>query len=447
MYFLRSAKRECARQQVFLEHARRRARTRLLNTALLALLAGALPPAAAEDLNPAALELGEAAELAVTAQPRLDAQRQSIRAARESAVAAAQLPDPTLVGGLTDLTITGPDRYTLSRESDTQFMLGVKQTFPGGNKRELRGARGEAEAERLGAELDEQVRMIRRETGLVWLDVWKAIEAQALVKESIGEARHQEQAVEIAYRASRATQADLFAARVAVELLNDQLANLEQQEWHARNQLRRWIGADADRLICPDLPAWPAPDLAALLAQLERHPQVAAQARAVTVAQAERDLAKADYRPDWSVQAGYGYRPEFADYASLQFEIGLPFFTRNRQDRSVAARSADVGRAENMREDVLRQNRAQITLNAADWQRLQQRFERYDRIILPQAQSRLDAALAAYGAGGSTLLALLDARRSLLDIRMQRLDLQLDAARHQVALEYFSNVVPKETQP
>ena len=425
----------------------RRARTRLLNTALLALLIGIVPPASADEPNPAALELGEAAVIAVTAQPLLDAQRQSILGARESAIAARALPDPTLVGGLTDLTITGPDRYTLSREVDTQFMLGVKQTFPGGNKRELRGARGEAEAARLGAELDEQERMIRRETSFAWLEVWKAIEAQTLLKESMIEAQRQEQAVEIAYRAARATQADLLGARVALELLKDQLASAEQQEWHARNGLRRWIGADADRLICPDLPAWPEPDLAALLAQLAQHPLVAAQARAVTVAQTERDLAKADYRPDWSVQAGYGYRPEFADYASLQFEIGLPFFTRNRQDRAVAARSADIGRAENMREDVLRQNRAQITLNAADWQRLQQRFERYDRIILPQATLRLDAALAAYGAGGSTLLALLDVRRSLLDIRMQRLELQFDAARHQVALEYFSNVVPKETQP
>jgi outer membrane protein TolC len=447
MYFLRSAKRECGRHQVFLKHARHPARTRLLNTALLVLLASALPPATADETNPAALELGEAADLAVAAQPLLDAQRQSIRGARESAVAAAQLPDPSLVGGLTDLTITGPDRYTLRKDSDTQFMLGVKQTFPGGNKRELRGARFDAEAQRLSADLDEQQRMIRRETGLVWLDVWKATQAQALVKESIGEARHQEQAVEIAYRAGRATQADLFAARVAVELLNDQLANIEQQEWHARNQLRRWIGADADRLICPDLPSWPEPRMETLLAHLENHPHVTAQTRSVDVANTDLALAREDYKPDWSVQLGYGHRPAFPEMASLTFEIGLPVFTRNRQDRFVTARSAEVSRTESVKEDWLRQHRAEIQLNVNDWQRLQQRLLRYDQAILPGAQSRLDAALAAYSTGSSTLTALLDARRSLLDIRVQRLDLQLDAARHQVVLEYFSKVVQPETQP
>jgi outer membrane protein TolC len=393
------------------------------------------------------LSLDEALELSVSQQPVLAAQSAAVRAARESAVAAAQLPDPMLVGGLTDLTIDGPDRYTLRKEGDTQFTLGVKQSFPGGNKRELRGARGEAEALRLDAELQEQLRMVRRETGLMWLDVWKAAQAQSLVKASIVEAQRQVDAVEIAYRTGRASQAELLSSRVSIELLDDQLANQRQEEWHARNQLRRWIGADAERSIQLELPGWSAPDLAGLLAQLEHHPHIAAHLGAVAVARVDLDLAKADYAPDWSVQAGYGYRPEFADYASLQFELGLPVFTRNRQDRGVLARAAEVERMEHLKEDFLRQNRATIQLNVADWRRLQERLARYDSVILPQAQQRLEAALAAYGAGSGLLTSILDARRSLLDIRMQRLGLQLDAARHQVELQYFAYAASEETQP
>lgn len=414
---------------------------------LLTVLASSFAAVTAAEPDSAALALTEAADLAVAAQPLLEAQRQSVLGAREAGIAAAQLPDPMLVGGLTDLTLTGRDQFTLSDETDTQFMLGVKQSFPGGNKRQLRGARGEAEVERLTAELDEQIRMLRRETGFAWLDVWRAVQAQELVKASIVEAQRQQQAVEIGYRSGTATQADWFAAGVAVELLNDQLANLQQQEWHARNQLRRWISTAADRPVYHELPQWSAPDLAALLAQLESHPHVAAQSRAVAVAQVDLNLAQAEYRPDWSLQAGYGYRPEFADYVSLQFEVALPYFTRNRQDRGVAAGAAEVSRAESLKEDWLRQHRADIQLNATDWQRLQERTQRYDRVILPPSRSRLEAALAAYGAGGGSLLSLLDARRSLLDIHMQRLDLQFDAARHQVALQYFSPVAPEETQP
>jgi len=393
--------------------------------------------AAATAADPAALGLEEAARLAVTAQPLLDAQLQAVRAAREDATAAAQLPDPVLVGGVSDVMLSGPERYTLTGDGETQVMLGVKQMFPGGRERELLGSRGNAEAQRMAGELGEQQRMVRREASMAWIGAWKAARAQQLLAEAIAEAERQREAVDIAYRSGRASQADLLASRVSVEVLNDQLAGLAQDEWHARNQMRRWIGAEAERPLDTLLPQWPAPDAAALLAGLEKHPHLAAQAAAVEVAHAEVELARANYVPDWSVELAYGYRPDLADMASLQFEIGLPAFPRKRQDRVVESRNAGLQRAESLREDWLRQHRAEISLNVADWVRLQDRFRRYDESILPQAQQRLEAALAAYGAGSGTLLAVIDARRSLLENRMQRLDLEADAARHQNQLQYF----------
>jgi outer membrane protein TolC len=176
-----------------------------------------------------------------------------------------------------------------------------------------------------------------------------------------------------------------------------------------------------------------------VLAHIDRHPHIAMQNRLIEEAQTELQLAKADRQPDWSVQAVYGHRPAFADYASVQLEIGLPFFTRSRQDQSIAAKAASLAQAESLKQDTLRQHVAEIELNRDDWRRLQSRFVRYDQTILPQAQLRLEAALTAYGAGTATLTQVLDARRALLDIRMQRLSLQMDAARHQTNLAYFAH--------
>jgi outer membrane protein TolC len=408
--------------------------TLLVGAALAATVAAEAAPTDTD----AALTLSDAADLAVAKQPLLEAQHLAVTAARESAVAASRLPDPMLVGGISDVILSGPERYSLDGDGETQTMLGIKQTFPGGGQRRWLGKRGDAEARRMAAELGEQTRMVRREAAMAWLEAWKAVRAQQLLTQAIAEAGRQLQATDIAYRAGRAGQADVLASRVSVELLNDQLAGMSQDEWHARNTLRRWIGADADRPLPLDLPRMAAPpEEAALVAALERHPHLAAQAAAVGVAQAEVELARAEYAPDWSVELAYGYRPDVEDMATVQFEIGLPVFRRNRQDRVVASRSAELARAEHLREDWLRQHRADIALNVADWQRLQQRFRRYDEAILPQAQQRLDAALAAYGAGRGMLLAVIDARRSLLDIRMQRLDLEFDAARHEARLQYF----------
>jgi cobalt-zinc-cadmium efflux system outer membrane protein len=410
---------------------------RALARHLAALALAASTAVAAEPGAP--LTQAAATELAVSNQPLLDAQRHAVSAAREAAVAAARLPDPMLVGGVSDLMIEGPERYTLAGEGDTQTMLGIRQTFPGGGQRRWLGRRGEALAGQFAAELDDQTRMVRRETALAWLETWKAVRAQQLLAASIAEAETQRHATDIAYRAGRANQADVLAARVAVELLNDALAGAHQDEWHARNTLRRWIGADADRPLDLERVALAAPpDEAQLIAALEHHPHLAAQAAAVGVAQAEVEVARAGYAPDWSVEVAYGWRPDLHDMATIEFEVGLPVFTRNRQDRSVASRNAELARAESLRADWLRQHRAEIALNVADWTRLRQRFARFDEAILPQAQQRLDAALAAYGAGRGMLLAVLEARRSLLEIRMQRLDLELDAARHEAQLQYFA---------
>jgi len=406
-----------------------------------ALVAGAaLAATVAAEAAPTAeapLSLQAAADLAVANQPLLDAQRHAVTAARESAVAASRLPDPTLVGGVSDLTLSGPDRYALDGDDATQAMLGIKQMFPGGGERRWLGKRGDAQAAQMTAELDEQTRMVRREAAMAWLEAWKAVRAQQLLGQAIAEAQRQEQATDIAYRAGRAGQADVLSSRVSVELLNDQLAGMAQDEWHARNMLRRWIGADADRPLDLALPKAAMPDEAALVASLGQHPHLTAQSAAVDVARAEVELARAEYAPDWGIEVAYGYRPDLEDMATVQLEIGLPVFRRNRQDRQVASRHAELSRAESLREDWLKQHRADIALNVADWQRLQQRFRRYDETILPQAQQQLDAALAAYGTGRGMLLAVIEARRSLLEIRMQRLELEYDAARHETQLQYF----------
>lgn len=398
--------------------------------------------AAAESLS-----LSEATRLALRDQPQLEAQQALLLAARERVVSAGQLPDPVLIGGLSDLTLSGDDRYTLREEGDTQFSLGIRQAFLGGNKRTLRAQRAEREVERLQADLADQQRMVARETGMAWLAVWKTVRAQQLVAATRDESARQRASLEIGYRSGRSTQADLLAAQVALELEQDRLAGLQQSESHARNQLRRWLPADAGRPLDLQLPAFAAPDLQALLDSLDAHPHLAAQDGAVEVARAELDLARAATRPDWSAQVSYGHRPEFADYASIGFEMDLPLFAHQRQDREAAARAAELTRSEQARRDWLRQHRADLQLNVEDWRRLQQRLSSYDTAILPSAQARLDAALAAYRAGSGPFDAVLAARRAQLDLQLQRLDLEFDRAMHELALRYFDHAAshPKQT--
>lgn len=405
------------------------------------LVAFVLPSvASAQDASEAlvALSLDDATALAIQRQPLLDALDAEARSARQRALAAGELPDPRLSFGISDLTIEGSDRFTLREESDTQIMAGIRQDFPRADKRRLKRERAEQEAETFDAERLATGRRIARETGLAWLDVWKAEESRSLANRTLAEAERQVQSAEISYTAGRGSQAEYLAAKVEAEALRDQVDGFAQQSRHYRNALARWIGEAAFNPVYPDLPPETPPDATALSAALLTHPHFLAEARKVTTAQTDVQLARQDYRPDWALTVGYGHRPEFADYAQLQVEIPLPVFTSSRQDRQFEAALGMEASQQSRLDDALREHRAEIRMNAEDWQLLQERLQRYDRLLLPQAESRVNAALAAYGSGSGALRDVLDARRRALDLAMQKLDLQADSARHQVQLRYFA---------
>lgn len=386
-----------------------------------------------------ALELPEAEALAVVQQPLLEAQAAAVQSARANAIAAAQLPDPKLTVGVSDWPINGPDRYSLRRDDFTMLTAGVMQDFPRAEKRRLRGERGQREAEMSEQELAASRLAVRRDAALAWLDVWQAERAAEVAQAADREADLQAQAAEIAYRTGRATQAEVLAARVDLQLLRDEVADLQQQAAQARDALSRWIGENAYRPLSSELPAWGAPpDVDALLARLRAHPLVNAAAKQTEMAQAEVRLARVAYQPDWSVELEYANRLEFSDFIGLKFSVDLPVFTANRQDRGLAAQLQEQGRAEQLQEDVWRQQAAQARQALASWQRLQERLARYDQDILPQSAQRIEAARLAWQSGQGLLAAVLDARRVDLDNRMKRLALEKDAAMHRLNLQFLA---------
>ncbi len=397
---------------------------------------------AASNTGPVGRPLGmeEAIDLALEHQPLLRAQTDAVSAARENAIAAAQLPDPKLSVGVQDLPVDTREAFSLSRDDFTMYKIGVMQDFPRAEKRRLRGERGELESEVAEQELAASRLSVRRDTALAWLEVWRAERAEELARAAARETDLQAQEVEIAYRTARATQAELLAARVDAQLAHDRIADLEQEADQARNALSRWIGADAaSRPLSADPPvSGSPPGIDELLARLRSHPLLNAAAKRSDVARSEVRLARADYKPDWSVEMYYANRPEFSDFVGVQFTMDLPIFTANRQDRGLAARLQEQDRAEQEREDLWRREEAQARQSLVNWRHLQERITRYDREILPHGAQRIEAARLAWQAGQGALGAVLDARRVDLENRMKRLDLIRDAAMNRVNLDYFA---------
>ena len=389
------------------------------------------------------LTMDEAAHLASVDQPLLTAREAKILAEEQQAVAAAQLPDPQLSGGLKELPIDTSEAFSTHRDNFTEFTIGVSQDFPRAEKRRLEGARKQLDAAADRAALDNEQRMVRRDASLAWLDVYETEQGLKLTQHLADEAALQMQSLEKDYGSGKASQADWLAAKVDVGLAADKAHDWLHHVLRMRAGLARWIGDAAQRPIAESLsmPGIPIP-LPGLMAGAEHHPVVGNLDRQIEASTTDVALARQSYKPDYSVEVYYAYRRDFADFVGIQFKVGLPYFTKNRQDRNLSAAREQSRASEDRKRDVLRELQAEISQDYVDRRHYAERVADFDTSIIPDAKRRVEAARSAYQAGRGGFDAVLLARRSLLDVELQRLALAVQSARAQVRLDYWSAKTP-----
>ncbi|CAN5897197.1 TolC family protein [soil metagenome] len=385
------------------------------------------------------LTLDEALRVAQQRSRQLVAQDFAASASGEMAIAAGQLPDPKLTAGITNLPINGPDRFSPTRDFMTMRSIGLVQEITRVDKRRARSGRFLREAESAEAGRVAALADLRRDTAKAWLDRHYEERMLNVLRTQRAEAALQIEASDAVYRGGRGSQADVFAARSAVALIDDRIRQTERQVTTAKTRLARWIGADAN------LPLGTPPSLAAvriaaasLDAQLVRHPQIELLVKQEAMARADADIAQSNKRADWSVELMYSQRgPAYSNMVSVNVSIPLQFDQQNRQDRDVAAKLAVVEQMRAQREEAVRERTAETLGWLQEWHSDRDRLAHYDSELVVLAFERTRAAMAAYRGGSGSLSAVLDARRLEIDTRLDRLRLEMEAAALWARLEYL----------
>ncbi len=418
------------------------ARALALAPALALWLAWASGSAAAADTPSAAgplLTLDKALGLAQLRSRQLAGHDAAAAAAREMALAAGQLPDPTLKAGVNNLPIDGADRFSLTRDFMTMRSVGVMQEYTRDDKRKARSARFEREVGVAEAGRAVALANLRRDTALAWLNRYYQERMRTLLQVQRAEAALQVEAADAAYRGGRGPQADVFAARSAVALIDDRIRQLDIQVATASTKLARWIGPDGEASLAspPDLARTPFQS-GDLEAHLEHHPQVALMASQEAVARAEADIARSNKQSDWSVELMVSQRgPAYSNMVSVNVSVPLQWNPKNRQDREVSARLALAEQIRAQREELSREHVAEARSWLQQWQGNRGRLAQYDSSLIPLAAERTQASIAAYRSGSGALAAVLEARRMEIDLRLERLRLEMETAGLWAQLEYL----------
>ena len=399
------------------------------------------------------LSFDDAVRLAVERAPMLAARRSQTLAAREEAVRAAALPDPKLTLGLANWPVTGPDAFDFRADDMTMKQLGVMQEFPARAKRQARQAvadRGIEQAQALSAA--EQL-VVQREAAAAWIALWTA-------QREVAALRNLREPAAIAVRTAKArlaggttTVTDTLATQAAVLELENRVDAAEAAQEAARASLARWLGMDPADVQTegapPELATLPVAP-AALLTSIDRQGPLLPWRSREALAESEVDAAIAEKRPDWSLGVSYGQRdrtPEGisrSDMLMVEVAIDLPLFPRNRQDRGVAARRAELDAVAAEREDARRAQTETVRRTLAEWQGLQRQVTRKETETLPLARDRAKTALALY-AGGGDLQPWLEARRDEIELHIEHARHLGELGRAWAALAYL--LPEKETAP
>lgn len=386
-----------------------------------------------------ALTLAQAQRLAVERSRALSAKGYASAASRDMAVAAGQLPDPVLRVGIENLPVNGPERFSTTSDFMTMRSVGIMQEITRGDKRHWRAERFLREADRSEAEKSETMAAIQRDTALAWLERYYAEAMAKVIAEQGTQAKFEIQGAEGAYRAGRGTQAEVIAAKGAISEFDNRASEAQRRIRNAKTMLVRWIGTEGDLPLASHPPIDTIRlNLSDLETHLAHHPRIAVLTKQVEVAEAEAKLAQANKKADWSVELMYQQRgPEFSNMASVNVSIPLQWDQKNRQDRELAAKLAMLEEAKAERDELLRAHVAETRTMVNEWENTRERVARFERELIPLAQQRTLAAIAAYRGGKTMLSDVLAARRNEINVRLEALQLQTEAARLWAQLNYL----------
>lgn len=394
-------------------HSHRRAlRGWLLAASLLA------PAAFAQAAD---LSFEHAVELALQQAPALQAARERQYAAQQSASAAGRLPDPELLLGVDNLMLQGPQRFRFDGDPMTMRRLGLMQRFPNQGKRESQRMGAAALIAERASALQAAARQVLNATATAWIALHRLDAQFARLQALRQEAQLRERAALAQLGGGGDSSDAVLLARQEHALIEQRVDELQAERLQWRAQLRRYLGEVAGRPLSGDVPALAA-DAGALRAQLSQHPLLQGLLAERDRLAAEVAMARAEQRPDWSLELGYGDRSaHFGDMAMLQLRVDLPIFQGARQQPRLAGKLSERSAIDDAIEAAGRELSAELDTLLAEHARAERAEQRLQTILLPLASQRVDLQQARWESGGGSLEAVLAARRDRIELELEAL--------------------------
>jgi cobalt-zinc-cadmium efflux system outer membrane protein len=384
--------------------------------------------------------------VALARNPDLAESQARALAAADRGRAAARLPAPQLKYEQWGVPLARP----LALDRAETLMLGVRQTFPAWGTLD---ARGRAATEDAGSAREHQ-RARRQEVAAqvyrAFATYYKADQELRLHLEHVGLTARVLELAKLNQRTGHGSLQDVLRLEVELTRLHTDVARIEREQRSSRALLNALMDRPSDAPLGPpeELMVVPDSDVAALEDHLDgNRPELAVAARAVRRTEATLEGTRRAARiPSVMLGLDYWYLPtgEQVRHAyGAMLSINLPWLSGRRRDEESEAEH-ELRAEQHALQSTRNAVRYELRDAAARVDSAKQSFTIIDQDLLAQARRSLEATQASYAAGQGDTIGLLDALRSYLQVRIERVRALAELASSQADLQRAAGTLAVE---
>lgn len=365
----------------------------------------------------------------VEASPTLSADRLEAAAARTRSDQVSAWRDPMISATVN----TGPGRMQRSE-------IMVEQAFPWPDVLRARADAAEAGARSVGSMADATLADLILETTKVYVEA-------AGIELMIGHLEHFhselaafERAAAVQYEMGLGPQQAILRMQLEKNGLVRRRLELSSRAESLRESLTRLAGGDPEAgwsgrpLVLPEPQL--GPDRTPDASGVRLRPEWNAYTSSLERLDAEREVARKAFRPDFSVHASWmegsvmrGGKDAFG------FGIGLRLpIWRAPLHAAVEEKELERRRVEALMDDFEIRTLSEARASLIRIESLVDLLDLVDEVLLPQGEATQQATAAAYTNGRADYQDLLEAERVLLDLRIERVELQVRLLTEQATL-------------
>ncbi|MFO7982964.1 MAG: TolC family protein [Desulfuromonadales bacterium] len=339
---------------------------------------------------------------------------------------AGSLEDPTLSLGLVNYPVD-------SFDDDVTPMTGkdikISQKFPFPGTLSAKSEMADQQARWYKGVYEDSRLKVARKARELYYQLFYLDRAEAVTEKNLNLLDDFIRLTQTRYEVGKGLQQDVLKAQVERSRLTDKLFSLQQQKLSTRADLNALLARSESKTF--DLPesleltqVEAEPEELQELPQ-EHRPLFRAYTSLIGRYEAQKGLARLDYRPDFTVWAGYRFRESSPmdpvdgdDFVSAGVTFNLPIY-RKKLDETYAEAESGIAMANRQYGEFRNRLQASIHDGYAKMERSRKQALLYETGIIPQARQAFESTQSAYQVGKVDFLSVVDALMTLYRYEME----------------------------